>query len=62
MSALFSQCPGDTVQTGTGKVDPARKFKCTTAARVLLALEPCVAQGSHGWFRRLRVLGRKLQF
>ena len=24
---------GDTVQTGTGKVDPARKFKCTTAAR-----------------------------
>ena len=34
MSALFTQCPGDTVQTGTGKVDPARKFKCTTAARV----------------------------
>jgi len=26
-------CPGDTVQTGTVKVDPARKFKCTTAAR-----------------------------
>jgi len=45
----LAQCPGDTVQTGTGKVDPARKFKCTTAARVLLALEPCVAQGSHGW-------------
>ena len=22
-----------TVQTGTGKVDPARKLKCTTAAR-----------------------------
>ena len=22
-----------TVQTGTGKVDPAQKFKCTTAAR-----------------------------
>ena len=22
-----------TVQAGTGKVDPARKFKCTTAAR-----------------------------
>ena len=22
-----------TVQIGTGKVDPARKFKCTTAAR-----------------------------
>ena len=21
------------VQTGTGKVDPARKFKCTTATR-----------------------------
>ena len=26
--ALFTQCPGDTVQTGTGKVDPSRKFKC----------------------------------
>jgi hypothetical protein len=35
VSALFTQCPGDTVQTGTGKVDPARKFKCTTAAREL---------------------------
>ena len=23
----------DTVQTGTGKVDPARKFKCSSAAR-----------------------------
>ena len=32
MSALFTQCLGDTVQIGTGKVDPARKFKCTTAA------------------------------
>ena len=35
MSALIIQCPGDTVQTGTGKVDPARKFKCTMAARGL---------------------------
>ena len=26
--------PGDTVQTGTGKVDPAQKFKCITTARV----------------------------
>jgi len=34
VSALFTQCPGDTVQTGTGKVDPARKFKYTMAARV----------------------------
>ena len=33
MSALITQCLGDTVQTGTRKVDPARKFKCTTAAR-----------------------------
>jgi len=33
VSALFAQCPGDKVHTGTGKVDPARKFKCTTAAR-----------------------------
>ena len=24
---------GDTVQTGTGKVVPARNFKCTTATR-----------------------------
>ena len=29
---MLTHCPGDTVQTGTGKVDPARKFKCTTAA------------------------------
>ena len=35
MSALLTQSPGDTVQTGTGKFDQARKFKCTTAARVL---------------------------
>jgi len=35
VSALFTQCPGDTVQTGTGKNDPARKFKCTTAVRVV---------------------------
>jgi len=27
LSALFTQCPSDTIQTGTGKVDPARKFK-----------------------------------
>ena len=33
VSALSTQCPGNTVQTGTGNVDPARKFKCTTAAR-----------------------------
>ena len=33
VSALLTQCPGDTVQTGTGKVDPARKFKCNTVAR-----------------------------
>ena len=34
MSALLTQSPGDTVQTGTGKVDPARKIKFSTAARV----------------------------
>ena len=33
VSALLTQCPGDTVQTKTGKVDPAQKFKCTTATR-----------------------------
>ena len=27
------ECPGDTLQIQTGNVDPARKFKCTTAAR-----------------------------
>ena len=32
MSVLLTQSPGDTVQSGTGKVDPASKFKCTTAA------------------------------
>ena len=34
VSALFTQCPGDKVQTWTGQLDPARKFKCTAAARV----------------------------
>ena len=37
MSALLTESPGDTVKTGTGKVDPARKFKCITAARENLA-------------------------
>ena len=32
-SSYFKICTGDTIQTGTGKVDPARKFKCTTTAR-----------------------------
>ena len=27
-------------QTGTGKVDPARKFKCTTAASAIRTAEP----------------------
>ena len=31
--SLFTLCPGNSVQTGTGKVDPAWKFKYTTAAR-----------------------------
>ena len=35
MSALFTQCPGHTVQTGAGNVDPAQKFKCTSAARFI---------------------------
>ena len=35
MSALLTQCPCDTVQTGTGKVDPARKLKCDIRARNL---------------------------
>ena len=44
MSALFTQCPGDTVQTGTGKVDPARKFKCTKAAPGTAVYRTC-----HQW-------------
>jgi len=47
------------VQTGTGKVDPARKFKCTTAARVysfnsLFFLQVSVFVGNYQgvWNRR----------
>ena len=29
---IYPMCPSDTIKTGTGKVDPVRKFKCTTAA------------------------------
>ena len=36
--------PGDTVQTGTGKADPARKFKCTTAARGTILKLYCLKQ------------------
>ena len=36
MSALLTQSLYGTVQTGTGKVDLARKLKCATAARVLV--------------------------
>ena len=32
-----------TVQTGTGKVDPARKCKCTTAARDSYSFLPIAA-------------------
>ena len=39
---FINQCPGDTVQTGTGKVDPARKFKWTTTARAQSTLMICV--------------------
>ena len=35
-----TQCPCDAVQTGTGKVDPDRKFKCTTAPRATLLHSP----------------------
>ena len=34
MSVLLTQCLCGTVQTETGKVDPARKFKCTTGPAV----------------------------
>ena len=48
MSALFTQCPGDTVQTGTRKVDPAPKFKCTRAGRDILNYSPTVMfRGTH---------------
>ena len=32
LSSLLTQCPCGTGQTGTGKVDPALKLKCTPAA------------------------------
>ena len=52
MSALFTQCPGNTVQTGTGKVDPARKFKCTTAARdYAISFFPTTYNGFNPSFR-----------
>ena len=35
MSALLTQSLCDTVQTGTGKFDPSRKFKCTRAHLLL---------------------------
>ena len=35
MSALLTQSPGDTVQTGTEKVDPAREFKCTATRELV---------------------------
>ena len=51
--------PGDTVQTGTGKVDPARKIKCTTAYRALASLHkeslektltvPLIKSKGSGW-------------
>ena len=48
MSALFTQRPGDTVKTGTGKVDLVQK--CTTAARVLLEpLAHAKTKSLHPW-------------
>ena len=47
MSALLTQCPGITVQTGTGKVDPARKFKCTTAVREITKTREKVTKFFH---------------
>ena len=43
---LLTQCPCGTVQTGTGKVDPARKLKCTTAARERERKDNCKRQFS----------------
>jgi len=65
VSALFTQYPGDTVQSGTGKVDPARKFKCTTAVRALSVLEMFSMIGDTillPWFQRRRFLqlGREI--
>jgi len=50
VSALFTQCPGNTVQTETGKVDQARKFKYTTAARDMLDLDLNVNEPIFGQF------------
>ena len=46
-----------TVQTGIGKIDPARKFKCTTAARVM-----CVWQSDiSSYFHRIHLVMPELQ-
>ena len=46
MSALLTQCPCGTVQTWTGKVDPARTLKCTTTVRALyFTLQPRINDG-----------------
>ena len=47
VSALLTQCPGDAVQTGTRKVDQARKFKFSTAAR-----DPMSGRYSTNWDRK----------
>ena len=51
MSALFTRCQGYTVQTRTGKVDPARKFKCTRAVRgICVILSDLLFKEGHPWF------------
>ena len=53
MSALLTLGPCGTVQTGTGKVDPARKFKFTPASREQLA--PVYKTGSTSMCRNALV-------
>ena len=48
VSALFTRCPGDTVQTGTGKVDPDRKFKYTKSARASPLMQTNLPRGGGG--------------
>ena len=50
VSALYTQCPGDTVQTVTGKVDPARKFNSRLPVTVHRDLDNSIIASLGLWF------------
>ena len=59
MSTVIDQCPGDTVHSGTGKVDPVRKFKCTTADRGIRPVWFKQKKGEEQMFSVLCLIGLK---